>query len=97
MNGLRRTSVENAAHAAEEAHIQQQMQEARQNKLVLRMILQHLDKMARSKIWWLNRFGSGKGARPAHEIETHRGHLEALVQARDLLKNGSGDATERGG
>ncbi|MNW07162.1 hypothetical protein D3C71_2037140 [compost metagenome] len=53
--------------------------------------------MARSKIWWIDTNSQGRNARPAADIATQRLHLAALVKARELLKKGSGNATESGG
>lgn len=42
-----------------------------------------MEKLVWSKQIWLETFGSGKGARPRHEIETKERELAVLEQARD--------------
>lgn len=42
-----------------------------------------MEKLVWSKQTWLETFGSGKGARPQHEIETKQRELAVLEQARD--------------
>ncbi|UYZ08236.1 hypothetical protein CFBP5507_04305 [Agrobacterium salinitolerans] len=94
---LPRTSVDSLAKATEERLIREKMAAARDVDMSMQAILDHLDKMARSKIWWIDTNSQGRGARPAADIATQRLHLAALVKARDLLKKGSGNATEAGG
>ncbi|MBP2564618.1 hypothetical protein J2766_001177 [Agrobacterium tumefaciens] len=94
---LPRTSVDSLAKAAEERLIREKMAAARDVDMSVQAIVDHLDKMARSKIWWIDTNSQGRNARPAADIATQRLHLAALVKARDLLRKGSGDATESGG
>ncbi|MDR6189219.1 hypothetical protein QE372_001487 [Agrobacterium pusense] len=94
---LPRTLVDSLAKATEERLIREKLAAARDVEMSDQAILDHLDKMARSKIWWIDTNSHGRNARPAADIATQRLHLAALVKARDLLKKGSGNATESGG
>ena len=94
---LPRTSVDSLAKATEERLIKEKMAAARDVEMSLPDILDHLEKMARSKIWFIDKNSQGRDARPAADMVTQRQHLSALVKARDLLKKGSGNATESGG
>lgn len=77
---------------AEKQQLGHLRQTARAVPLTTDELMAGLRKQIDSKCWWIERFGSGRGARPAHEVEQQRRNLAVLVQAHDLIRDqGVGD------
>lgn len=77
---------------AQRQRLAQMRQTARTVPLSAPELVAGLRKQIESKCWWIDKFGHGRNARPAHEVEQQRHNLAVLVQAHDLIRDqGVGD------
>lgn len=83
---VRSKSVGQMIKESEEAAFQEKLSAFRHPILTIAQVRERLTALARGQVWWLDKFTDGRAKRPDHEIDTHRQHLAALVQASDLLK-----------
>lgn len=58
-------------------------------------VVQELDKMIRSKSWWLDNHGTGQRSRPDHEVNARKREMTALVLAMDIVLERDPDAAGR--
>lgn len=81
---------------AEEREIATYFERARRIEINRAEAIDCLDKMARSKVWWLRSHGP---KRPATDVEVQERHLAVLVHVLDTLKRkqGEGNAPDRVG
>lgn len=82
---MEKISPTKLAHDAEERMFREAKAEARQRTLEMPVVLDALEKRARSIHWWLQRFSTGSRKRPAHEVETKRLELSVMVQVHDFM------------
>jgi hypothetical protein len=88
-------SIKRLISKAEQAQLDDAMAQARTREMSVDAIRNSLRGQIQSKIWWLNTFGQGPRARPAHEVQNTRIALSALVHAYDMAlprRRGAGDA-----
>lgn len=76
---------------AEERKIEEASRAALLPELSVAQILEGLKAQVTSKVWWIEKFSTGPGKRPDHEINTRRHELAVLVQAAKRLKHGGAD------
>ncbi|MCA1490116.1 hypothetical protein I6F11_04180 [Ensifer sp. NBAIM29] len=84
---LPRASVTDLAHQAEEREIASYLERARHTAVDRNLAIEHLNKMARSKVWWLRQHGP---KRPKNDVAVQETHLAVLVQVMDFLKGKGG-------
>lgn len=85
------SSVSAIIHQAEQAKLERSMDGARVRPLTRREISDGLKRQISAKIWWIEKFAAG-GKYPPSEVERKKQELAELVQARDFVLRGTGDA-----
>lgn len=88
------TGVTALAYEMEEREISSYFDRARRVEVNRNEAIDSLEKMARSKVWWLRTHGE---KRPANDVAVQERHLAVLVQTADTLKRkrDGADAAER--
>ena len=80
---LSRTSVNDLVYQHEEREMAAHFERARHIQVERDDAIDSLNKMARSKVYWLRQHG---GSRPKNDVAVQEQHLAVLVQMLDYLK-----------
>lgn len=91
------TSITSLLRDESERRLQSLFQELRAVDVSRAEAIKQLNRMSRSKGWWIQTFSSGPKKRQQHEIDTARLQLAVLVQLHDhLRKKEAARATDPG-
>lgn len=85
------SSVSSIIQQAEQAKLERAIDAKRQPALTRREIADGLKRQISGKVWWIEKFGSG-GKFPQSEIDRKKQEIAELVQARDVVLRGIGNA-----
>ncbi|MBD9539948.1 hypothetical protein IB276_10845 [Ensifer sp. ENS04] len=80
---LSRTSVNDLVHQHEEREFAAYFDRARHIEVSREAAIDSLNRMARSKVYWLRQHG---GSRPKSDVAVQEHHLAVLVQMMDFFK-----------
>ncbi|YP_010115354.1 hypothetical protein PBC5_gp37 [Sinorhizobium phage PBC5] len=80
---LPRTTVNDLAFQNEERQIASYFERARHIVVDTPAAVESLNKMARSKVWWIRQ---NRDKRSKHDVATQESYLAVLVQLHDYLK-----------